>query len=363
MVGRCLLCLAVPFLLAAQTPQQVLVVTNKQSPESRQIADYYARARSIPQANRCTIDVSPDESIARPDYEAQIEAPIAAFLKARRLTEQILYIVLTKGVPLKMWPTTGANTLDSDGSSVDSELTLLYRRMRGEKLALPGVIANPFFRQRDAPFRHPLFPMYLVTRLDAYTVAEVKGMVDKSLAAHNTGQFVIDLRADESTPGNQWLRDAALLLPKDRVVMDSTAKILSDIKNVIAYASWGSNDSDRKHRFLHNQWLPGAIATEFVSTDGRTFHQPPDSWEIGTWGDKKAWFEGAPQTLAADYIHEGASGASGQALEPFLTGCPRPDFILPAYYSGRNLAESFYMGIPALSWMNVVVGDPLMRLQ
>ena len=30
---------------------------------------------------------------------------------------------------------------------------------------------------------------------------------------------------------------------------------------------------------------------------------------------------------------------------------------------GRNLAESFYMGIPALSWMNVVIGDPLMKLQ
>ena len=27
-----------------------------------------------------------------------------------------------------------------------------------------------------------------------------------------------------------------------------------------------------------------------------------------------------------------------------------------------NLAESFYMGIPALSWMTVVIGDPLMRL-
>ena len=44
--------------------------------------------------------------------------------------------------------------------------------------------------------------------------------------------------------------------------------------------------------------------------------------------------------------------------------CPgRPDFVLPAYFHGRNLAESFYMGIPGLSWMNVVIGDPLMRLQ
>ena len=67
--------------------------------------------------------------------------------------------------------------------------------------------------------------------------------------------------------------------------------------------------------------------------------------------------------MAADYIHEGASGVSGHVDEPYLQYCPRPEFVLPAYSSGRNLAESFYMGIPALSWMNVVVGDPLMRLK
>ncbi len=67
--------------------------------------------------------------------------------------------------------------------------------------------------------------------------------------------------------------------------------------------------------------------------------------------------------MTGDYIHEGASGASGQVSEPYLTFCPRPDFVLPAYFAGRNLAESFYMGIPGLSWMNVVIGDPLMRLQ
>ena len=159
------------------------------------------------------------------------------------------------------------------------------------------------------------------------------------------------------------LRTAALLLPQNRVVMDETPKILADIKGVIGYASWGSNDRDRKHRLLHMEWLPGAIATEFVSTDARTFRPPPKDWEISVWGNKPGYYADSPQTLTADYIHEGATGASGQVEEPYLTYCPRPDFILPAYNSGRNLAESFYMGIPGLSWMNVVIGDPLAVLQ
>ncbi len=122
--------------------------------------------------------------------------------------------------------------------------------------------------------------------------------------------------------------------------------------------------ADRKQRFLHFQWLPGAIATEFVSTDGRTFRRPPDTWQLGTWSEPVELVR--RRSAIPDrriIIHEGASGASGQVDEPYLAGCPRPDFVLPAYFSGRNLAESFYMGIPGLSWMNVVIGDPLMRLQ
>lgn len=346
---------------SAQTPDQVLVVVNKRSEASRQIGDYYMQKRGIPPANLCVINTAPVETITRPVYASEVEKPIGTFLVTRALTEKVLYIVLTSGVPLRI---SGAGEqLKNDAASVDSELTLLYQRLRGINVPLAGPLPNPFFGRRNTPFQHPAFPMYLVTRLDGYTMDDIKALVDRGLAARNTGKFVIDLKARETTDGNQWLRTAALLLPENRVVIDDSSKVLSGIRDVIAYASWGSNDTDRKQRFLHFTWLPGAIATEFVSTDARTFRKPPDSWEIGTWSDRKSWYEGAPQTLTADYIHEGATGASGQVYEPYLTGCPRPDFILPAYYTGRNLAESFYAGIPGLSWMNVVIGDPLTRLK
>ena len=161
-------------------------------------------------------------------------------------------------------------------------------------IPLPGPVNNPFFRQRDTPFRHPLFPMYLVTRLDGYNMADMKALVDRALAGSQHRQ-VRDRpeRQFDSTPGNQWLRTAALLLPPDRVSSSiNPPAVLSGIEDVIGYASWGSNDPARKHRFLHFKWLPGAIATEFVSTNARTFRQPPDNWEIGTWEDKQTWFAG-----------------------------------------------------------------------
>jgi uncharacterized protein (TIGR03790 family) len=113
------------------------------------------------------------------------------------------------------------------------------------------------------------------------------------------------------------------------------------------------------------EWLPGAIATEYVSSNGRTFSRPPDSWNFSNdWsltGRSNHW-AGSPQSLTADLIEEGATGASGHVYEPFLARTPRPDYLFPAYLGGRNLAESFYVSIPYLSWMNIVLGDPLCRL-
>jgi uncharacterized protein (TIGR03790 family) len=347
-------------LVFGQKPENVLVVVNQASPVSRSIGQYYVERRKIPLANVCRLTVKPDEEIARSDFQDKIARPIMAFLRRQRFQDQILYIVTTAGVPLRIQGNSG--TLAAEASSVDSELTLLYDDLRGRPHPLPSGIHNPFFGRISARFRHPDFPVYLVTRLTGYDFTSVKGIIDRALAARNRGWFVIDLKAADSTQGNTWLLNAARALPKDRVILDETAKVLYDQRDVIGYASWGSNDPDRKRRHPGFQWLPGAIMTEFVSTNGRTFARPPENWSLGSWSDSKSWFAGSPQSLTADYIEEGVTGASGHVIEPFLQFTPRPDILLPAYFGGRNLAESYYLAIPALSWMNIVVGDPLCSL-
>jgi uncharacterized protein (TIGR03790 family) len=344
----------------AQTSVNVLVVVNDSSLFSRRIAAYYVQKRSIPLANVCHLKAAIDEEISREVYDKSIEQPIAACLSAHGLQQAILYIVTTLGLPLRV---AGSGVqLDTTICAVDSELTLLYSKMRGLKFKANGLIPNPFFGQGNIAFQHPRFPIYLVTRLAGYDFEDVKGMIDRSLEAKNRGKFVIDLKSSDNQPGNNWLRATAKLLPPDRLVFDETAKVLYDQRDVIGYAAWGSNDPNRNRRFLGFHWLPGAIATEFVSTNARTFHRPPDTWNISTWKDQERFFAGAPQTLTADYIHEGATGCSGHVSEPYLMATPRPDLVLPAYYSGRNLAESYYLGIRGLSWQNIVIGDPLCQL-
>lgn len=347
--------------LPAQTAHNVLLVVNAKSPVSRSIGEYYALRRAVPARNVCRIQTTAEEAIERPRFDAEIAAPIAACLKRNNQVESVLYIVTTLGVPLKINGTMPEG-LGKDESSVDSELTLLYSDITRGPHAIPGSVPNPFFGRVNDPFGHPAFPIYLVTRLAGFDFDDVKGIIDRSLSAANRGKFVIDMADGGNREGESWLRDAAKQLPADRLVLEDTGKVLYGETGVIGYASWGSNDKNRQERFTKFQWLPGAIMTEFVSTNGRTFARPPDNWNLSDWSTPKLWFAGAPQTLSADYIHEGATGASGHVFEPYLAMTPRPDILLPAYYKGRNLAESYYLAIPRLSWQNIVIGDPLCSL-
>jgi uncharacterized protein (TIGR03790 family) len=343
------------------SPERVLLIINRDSPVSTAIGDYYASRRGIPPGNVCRISTPADEEIARGVYNSKIAAPVASCLRDRKIAESVYYLVTTLGVPLRI---DGTNGDSGNRASIDSELAVLYSDIKtGKPHPLGGPLPNPFFGRRAQNFSHPEFPLYMVTRLAAYDLDGVKAMIDRSLLAQNRGKFVLDLSAPNDAAGNNWLRDAAILLPDKRVVFDESERPVYGQRDVIGYASWGSNDPHRDRRVPGFRWLPGGIATEYVSSDGRTFARPPANWKSRPrWDDPRYMFAGSSQGLAADLIEEGATGASGHVFEPYLPFTPRPDYLLPAYYQGRTLAESFYLAIPALSWQNIVLGDPLCSL-
>jgi uncharacterized protein (TIGR03790 family) len=212
-----LLLVAAPPRLGGQTGENVLLVVNRNSAVSREIAEYYRPRRSIPTGNVCVIDAPVDEEIRWTVYEKQIEQPVGDCLRKGKLEEKVLYIVLTLGVPLKVsGPGSGAAT---EACSVDSELTLLYGKLKGMRYNRGGMIPNPFFRNRETPFRHPQVPLYLVTRLAAFDIQDVKGMIDRALQARNRGTFVVDLKSADDEEGNNWLRTSGILLPEKRVLL------------------------------------------------------------------------------------------------------------------------------------------------
>ena len=366
-----------------QSGANVLLVVNEDSPESVEIGNYYAAVRGIPSGQVVRISLPVTDSLSRFEFDAKIQIPIAAFLAKHLLQDQVLYIVLTKGVPLRIEGTDGLN---GTVASVDSELTLLYRRMvgsanivdspeltllyrlvdrsAGSSVQLIGRVENPLFLGDKSlkgakQFSRIDSDLYLVTRLDGFTVADVKALIDRGVKPVRDGQIVLDQRGTLiDRGGDAWLQDASDRLTNDqhgaRVRLESTRTVANVSGPVIGYFSWGSNDPSNQRRTMGLSFVNGAIGGMFVSTDGRTFREPHPNWKPAIAGSSTGG-----QSLVGDLIREGITGVVGHVAEPYLDSIVRPQILFPAYLAGFNLAESFYLAMPFLSWQDIVVGDPL----
>lgn len=350
----------------AQSAENVAVVINTNSQDSQRVGAHYIRVREIPSSNVIRIQTSSDEAVSRGVYAATIERPVAAALAREGLQDRVLYLVLTKGIPLRIAGTGGH---EGTIAAVDSELTLLYRRMTGQAVLTRGRVDNPYFLgTRDVrearPFTHREHDIYLVSRLDAFTADEAIALIDRSRKPSTEGRIVLDQRdALVNRIGDEWLESAARRLTAEghggRLVLEMTPKPARGITPVLGYFSWGSADPQNRVRTPDLEFAPGSLAASFVSTDARTFKEPPAGWVPTNDANRATWFEGSPQSLVGDLIREGVTGVAGQVSEPYLQSSVRPEALFSAYLAGRNLVESFYLAIPHLSWQTLVVADPL----
>jgi uncharacterized protein (TIGR03790 family) len=348
----------------AQTGANVLVVANETVPGSLRIAERYVERRAVPKEQLLRVTTAATDEISRQEFERLIQTPISTWLASHQAQDRILYIVLTKGIPLRIAGTAGRS---GTMASVDSELTLLYRRMTGAFAGPNGSIENPYFLGTaplaGAPrFSHAARDIFLVTRLDGFTVDDALALIDRatsSPAPAPAGRILLDQRAGLADMPNGWLAAAAKTLESggfgERVTLETTSRVLDHEKQVLGYYSWGSNDPGQTARRPDLQFVPGAIAGMFVSTDARTFTEPPAAWKQNA----QMYFAGSTQSLTGDLIRAGVTGVAGQVAEPYLDSSIRPDILFPAYLAGFNLAEAFYLAMPAVSWQTVIVGDPL----
>lgn len=357
---------------AAHDASAVLLVVNASSPDSVAVGEHYARLRGLPADHVVRLPLPVADQVTRDDYVRRLEAPLAAWFTANAAHDRILFIVLARGVPLRIEGSVGRQ---GTVSSVDSELALLYRRMAGRAVPAAGSVPNPYYLgERDVaearPFARADHDIYLVTRLDGFTQADAMALADRGRAASEAaasglpaGRVALDQRAAISDRANTWLGDAAKRLREmglgERVLLETTSAVLRDEANLLGYYSWGSNDPSIRERALGLGFVPGAIAGQFLSSDARTFAEPPPAWKPGAPDQRASHFAGSTQSLAGDLVRQGVTGVSGHVAEPFLDAAVRPDVLFPAYLSGFTLAEAYYLAMPSLSWQAVVLGDPL----
>jgi uncharacterized protein (TIGR03790 family) len=358
---------------AAEQPlaQSTIVLYNKAVSDSVELAKFYAEQRDIAADHLIGLTCSTEEEISRQEYDATIAEPLREIFKQRHwwtLNESpgqapvvtnstIRFIAIIKGVPLKIRSTTGYRgdqpRTGPPGSrneaSVDSELAVLglYSRQ------ISGPTPNSYFQSFRAINEFENATTLLVCRLDAPTAATVRGMIVDSIAAEKSGLWgraYVDGAHKTGAgfaAGDEWLAEVTTQLHKvgNPVVYDDTPAIFPDaypMTDCALYYGWYAGNVAGPFTRPDFRFVPGAIAVHIHSFSARTLRDPNANW-------------------VAPLVSKGAAASLGNVYEPYLQLTSHLDIFNNRLLHGFTFAESAYMSMPALSWMSVMVGDPLYR--
>lgn len=330
----------------------VAVIVNDSSQTSIDIANYFQTLRNIPSQNMIHISAPLTEEIDSLQFE-QIRLQIENYLITNDLQDSINYLVTTKGVPLKVESGCFDPMVSGDAcASFDSELTLILGP-NSNQIGLNGSIANPLYNA-SGHFSHLNSGMYLVTRLDAYTTQDVFDLLDRSgpLTGLNqqSAQAIIDLNA--ATGGDSTYFMDFYLMPTYNFLINNSwnAQIDPNINpllnqgNVFSYLFEGHGPLTNVD--LNYSWTYASIGALSSCETASTFNSSSNI---------------SNDFLVADLIAEGCTGAHGNVDCIFFSQLLNSETLMSRYLDpliNYNLAESFYMAEPRLSWQAVIIGDP-----
>ena len=348
--------------------KSTIVVYNKNFPGSAEIAAHYISQRGISKGNRVALDCSSKEVISRAEFRESIERPLRKLFTEKEwwtvqnnagrpkvVENKMRVLVLIHGMPLKIKDTspeprpTNAAKMQTDAASVDSELALLGQFNE----RLPGWLPNPYFRQEksfgDAGFSN----LMLVGRVDGPKVVDCRRMINDASEIERTGLWgfaYVDLAKKTNggyKQGEDWLNNVVTQCERDGIptIVDANNSSFPShypMDEAALYFGWYARNANGPFEDPNFKLKKGAIAAHIHSFSALTLRSETDEW-------------------TGPLVHHGAAGTLGNVYEPFLTGTTHLDVFLQRLLEGYTLAEAAYMATPYLSWMSVVVGDPLYR--
>ncbi len=354
--------------LAAAT----VVIYNQASTESAELAKFYAQKRGIARDHVVGVSCSTAEEISREEYDRTLAAPLRGLFRERRWwsfrdgpdgrprvdASTIRFVALMKGMPLKIRGQAEAYEGDvnqggpigsRNDASVDSELAILGVNTR----QISGAANNPYFQSYRSVTEETDPALLLVCRLDAPTAATVRRMITDAMETEKNGLWgrgFVDGAQNHANGleiGDRWLASVVdgLRAAGIPTVYDNAPAIFPNgypITDCALYYGWYAAGiagafSDADFRFL-----PGAVAVHIHSFSASTLRDPNANW-------------------VAPLLTKGAAVSLGNVYEPFLQLTTHLELFNDRLLHGFTFAESAYMATPALSWMTVMVGDPLYR--
>jgi len=362
---------------------------------SKHIKDYYVAVRGIPEVNILTDGLFIPNSIIYPEGTVTVEQggedirgegnlgwryakdviadPIQNYLNTtyvngQPLKDRINYIVLCKGIPLKVrsfpfeWMTSNRrqvsvsallcliNQPDPNKNFLQLYSTSMTSQLNPYFGADINNTMNYRFKSNHFVNGGGWYTQYLVSRLDGQFYSDVFGLIDRSADPDYSGEktCIID---DDSDPNyhhfdvvHQKL-DALSFSLNPEVFVISQDWITEDPNNVIGYVSHGVHAGMPWYYILSILQFNYANGANFLSWESF------NCWSFGV--------EESGHGHLSHFIYKGGSGGSGTVYEPYTTGVTQEYNTSPAYAMGYSIVDAHFQGIFLNAWQNCVVGDPL----
>lgn len=353
--------------------EETVVLFNPNFEGSEALARFYAEKRRIPADHIIGLPCSVEETISRTEFEDTLRAPFLKKVIEKKWWEmemrdlldpsgkrygqaptvirsKLKVLVLMRGIPLRVSRAAAdPKPTEVDEASVDSELAAMGLLQRPIKGALENRYYQSTRRFQDA---YDARGQLIVGRLDAADDATVRRMIEDTLLAEKEGLWgraVLDFSLMDGgyEDGEKWLGRCAAIY-RDQgipVFAERTKAILPaawPLPDTILYFGWYTDRCKGAFASPDFRFKPGAIACHLHSFSASVLRTKQEGW-------------------VGPLLDHGAAAALGNVWEPFLALTVHFDLLNARLLDGFTLGEAAWSATPGVSWMNILVGDPLYR--
>ncbi|HSV13357.1 MAG TPA: TIGR03790 family protein [Tepidisphaeraceae bacterium] len=139
-----------PFLASsalALQPDEIALIVNSNEPRGRELANFYAQARHIPDNRILELNLTPSDDLPFKVYEEQVVPQVREFLRTGHLEQQVKCFVTFYGVPIRI-----AARVSTPADSTELERIKITLNQTVEKIIPPVKKLEALAAQLDAQF-------------------------------------------------------------------------------------------------------------------------------------------------------------------------------------------------------------------
>jgi len=403
----------------ALEPGEIIVLTNKNVPASKELAEYYLKARAIPAENVVELDLPKDEDITRKDYDEKLVDPLREALSKRK--DKVKCLLAMYGVPLRVGGASPSESQREELKKLDPQFKEAdegvkqaeaaikklegkhglfgtakilrqerqkelegLRRTREDLSRRRGILSHSEshaavdselmllwwdkyeLRRWQLNLNHFQIPeserknksvVLLTSRLDGPSVEVIKRMIDDAVATEKTG-----------LKGKVYVDARGIRFdPKGQDTGHGYGGYDQSMRDMAALLKEPGNMDvvldDKNELFSAGACPECALYCGWYShanfIDSCRFVRGAVAWHLAS-SEAVSLRRPDAKYWCKNLLEKGACATLGPVAEPYTIGFPKPAEFFGFLVTGQyTLAESYGKTVLFSSWMGTLVGDPL----